>query len=115
MDVPAVHHGRRGEGGQTRAEVTVLCRNADGAKIIVTVTPPERRYAIAGQLPPRGGYAHRTEDHMADRIISCDDHMDLSQLPADLWTTRLPASLLDRAPHIEERDGQAVWVCDGKA
>ena len=42
---------------------------------------------------------------MADRLISCDDHMDLSQLPADLWTTRLPASLLDRAPHVEERDG----------
>jgi len=40
--------------------------------------------------------------------------MDLSQLPADLWTTRLPASLLDRAPHVEERDGQSVWVCDGK-
>ena len=51
---------------------------------------------------------------MADRLISCDDHMDLSQLPADLWTTRLPASLLDRAPHVEERDGGAVWVCDGK-
>ena len=52
---------------------------------------------------------------MAERLISCDDHMDLSQLPADLWTSRLPASLLDRAPHVEERDGQAVWVCDGKA
>ena len=51
---------------------------------------------------------------MADRLISCDDHMDLSQLPADLWTTRLPAALRDRAPHIEERDGQAVWICDGK-
>lgn len=51
---------------------------------------------------------------MTDRLISCDDHMDLSQLPADLWTARLPASLLDRAPHVEERDGQAVWVCDGK-
>ena len=51
---------------------------------------------------------------MSGRLISCDDHMDLSQLPADLWTTRLPASLLDRAPHVEERDGQAVWVCDGK-
>jgi uncharacterized protein len=51
---------------------------------------------------------------MTDRLISCDDHMDLSQLPADLWTTRLPESLLDRAPHVEERNGQAVWVCDGK-
>lgn len=51
---------------------------------------------------------------MNNRIISCDDHMDLSQLPADLWTSRLPAELLGRAPHIEIRDGQAVWMCDGK-
>ena len=51
---------------------------------------------------------------MPHLLISCDDHMDLGQLPADLWTTRLPASLRDRAPHIEERDGQAVWICDGK-
>lgn len=51
---------------------------------------------------------------MTDRLVSCDDHMDLSQLPADLWTTRLPASLLDRAPHVEERNGRPVWVCDGK-
>jgi predicted TIM-barrel fold metal-dependent hydrolase len=40
--------------------------------------------------------------------------MDLGQLPADLWTTRLPPEFRDRAPHVEERDGQAVWICDGK-
>ena len=51
---------------------------------------------------------------MTDQLISCDDHMDLSQLPADLWTTGLPASLRDRAPRVEERNGQPVWVCDGK-
>ncbi len=51
---------------------------------------------------------------MANDLISCDDHMDLGQLPADLWETRLPAALRDRAPRIEERDGQAVWICDGK-
>src|SRR3989440_9209386 len=51
---------------------------------------------------------------MPQKLISCDDHMDLGQLPADLWTTRLPANLRDRAPYIEERDGQAVWICDGK-
>src|SRR4029077_20195405 len=50
----------------------------------------------------------------AKQLISCDDHMDLGQLPDDLWTTRLPPALQDRAPHIEERDGQAVWICDGK-
>lgn len=51
---------------------------------------------------------------MANELISCDDHMDLGQLPADLWATRLPAELRDRAPRVEERDGQAIWVCDGK-
>jgi hypothetical protein len=51
---------------------------------------------------------------MANTLISCDDHMDLQQLPADLWQTRLPAKFRDRAPHVEERDGQAVWICDGK-
>jgi hypothetical protein len=51
---------------------------------------------------------------MANTLISCDDHMDLGQLPADLWSTRLPANLRDRAPYIDERDGQAVWICDGK-
>src|ERR1700747_2798153 len=51
---------------------------------------------------------------MANDLISCDDHMDLGQLPADLWTTRLPPALRDRAPRVEERDGQAVWICDGK-
>jgi predicted TIM-barrel fold metal-dependent hydrolase len=52
---------------------------------------------------------------VAHPLISCDDHMDLGQLPADLWTARLPAGLRDRAPRIEERDGQAVWICDGRA
>ncbi|MFI4948647.1 MAG: amidohydrolase family protein [Alphaproteobacteria bacterium] len=51
---------------------------------------------------------------MTDKLISCDDHMDLGQLPADLWLTRLPPELRDRAPRVEERDGQAVWICDGK-
>jgi len=51
---------------------------------------------------------------VANQLISCDDHMDLGQLPADLWLTRLPAALRDRAPRIEERDGQAMWICDGK-
>jgi len=50
---------------------------------------------------------------VANQLISCDDHMDLGQLPADLWTTRLPGALRHRAPRIEERDGQAVWICDG--
>jgi len=51
---------------------------------------------------------------MSDKMISCDDHLDLGYLPADLWTSRMAASLGERAPHIAERSGDAVWVCDGK-
>jgi predicted TIM-barrel fold metal-dependent hydrolase len=51
---------------------------------------------------------------MDDTLISCDDHLDLGYLPADLWTSRIAAALHDQAPHIEERNGETVWVCDGK-
>src|SRR5256714_4693850 len=51
---------------------------------------------------------------MPQKLISCDDHMDLGQLPADLRTSCLPANLRDRATYFEERDGKAVWICDGK-
>jgi predicted TIM-barrel fold metal-dependent hydrolase len=48
------------------------------------------------------------------KMISADDHLDLQYLPVDLWTARLPKSLRVRAPHVEERDGRSVWVCDGQ-
>ena len=48
------------------------------------------------------------------KLISCDDHLDLNQLPADLWTSRMPEEFKDRAPHIEEKDGRGFWVCDGE-
>ena len=51
---------------------------------------------------------------MPNQFISCDDHLDLGYLPADLWTTRLPTALRDRAPVIADRGGQAVWICDGR-
>jgi predicted TIM-barrel fold metal-dependent hydrolase len=48
-------------------------------------------------------------------LISCDDHLDMNQLPADLWTSRMPPEFKDRAPHVEELpDGRAVWMCDGQ-
>jgi predicted TIM-barrel fold metal-dependent hydrolase len=48
-------------------------------------------------------------------MISADDHIDLGYLPKDIWTARLPKSLGDRAPHVEERGEQGeYWVCDGQ-
>ncbi|HEY0106035.1 MAG TPA: hypothetical protein VGB91_08130, partial [Rhizomicrobium sp.] len=51
---------------------------------------------------------------MTYKLISCDDHLDLNQVPADLWTSRLPEGLRARAPHIEEQGGRAVWICEGQ-
>jgi predicted TIM-barrel fold metal-dependent hydrolase len=46
------------------------------------------------------------------RLISADSHVNE---PPDLWRSRVPAQLRDRAPHVERfADGDA-WVLDGVA
>ena len=50
---------------------------------------------------------------MAEMMISADDHIDLGYLPADLFLERLPSEFKDRGPHVEERNGKEMWVCDG--
>jgi predicted TIM-barrel fold metal-dependent hydrolase len=52
-----------------------------------------------------------TVDHP---LISCDDHLDLNQLPADLWSSRLPEHLREKGPRVVEQDGKLEWVCNGK-
>jgi hypothetical protein len=48
-------------------------------------------------------------------MISADDHIDLGYLPRDLWTDRLPKSLRERAPHVEDRGEKGEYrVCDGE-
>jgi len=47
------------------------------------------------------------------RLYSCDAHLDLWNLPRDLWEGRLPARLRERGPHVVEQGGNAWWTCDG--
>ncbi|MCU1460896.1 MAG: hypothetical protein JWO37_971 [Acidimicrobiales bacterium] len=49
---------------------------------------------------------------MARLLISADSHVFE---PFDLWQTRLPAALRDRAPHLEARDGVMRLVMEGVA
>lgn len=44
------------------------------------------------------------------QVIDADSH--LTPVP-DLWTSRAPKQYKDRVLHIEERDGQQMWVMDG--
>jgi uncharacterized protein len=47
-------------------------------------------------------------------IYSCDDHLDLRAVPPTLWESRLSTSEAARAPRVVERDGERVWVCEGR-
>lgn len=48
-----------------------------------------------------------------DRLYSCDDHLDLWNLPPTLWTDRLPQALRERGPRVVEEGEQRWWRCDG--
>ncbi|MBV8952212.1 MAG: amidohydrolase [Actinobacteria bacterium] len=47
-------------------------------------------------------------------IYSCDDHLDLSAVPPDLWQARVPRADTGRAPHVETRSKGPVWMCEGR-
>lgn len=50
-------------------------------------------------------------------LVSCDDHLDLNMLPADVWTARMARKWGERAPHVENHEhtqAAAVWVADGE-
>jgi len=49
-------------------------------------------------------------------LVSCDDHLDLNMLPADVWTKRMAASWGDRAPRpVEQENGPTLWMADGQS
>ena len=48
------------------------------------------------------------------KIVSADDHMDLSYLPPKLWEERLESRFRDRAPKVEETPSGKVWKVDGE-
>ena len=47
-------------------------------------------------------------------LISCDDHMDLAYVASDLWQSRVPAKLRERAPSVKETPKGPVWFREGE-
>lgn len=47
-------------------------------------------------------------------IYSCDDHLDLSAVPVDVWQSRLSGADAARGPRVVEQDGKRVWVCEDR-
>jgi predicted TIM-barrel fold metal-dependent hydrolase len=44
------------------------------------------------------------------KVVDADTHLTERH---DLWTSRAPAGMQDRMPHVEQVDGQATWVVEG--
>ncbi len=53
---------------------------------------------------------------MNERVISADDHIDLTYVPQDLWQKRLPAKYRDAGPKvIDNPHGGKMWVREDKS
>jgi predicted TIM-barrel fold metal-dependent hydrolase len=49
-------------------------------------------------------------------LVSCDDHLDLNMLPANVWTDRMSATWGERTPRVvEQENGTASWSADGES
>lgn len=48
-------------------------------------------------------------------IVSCDDHMDLNVLPADLFVSRVPAGVAARVPQVRPTDDGPFWFLGDRA
>lgn len=51
---------------------------------------------------------------MHHKLISGDNHIDLTYCPADLWSSQAPAKWKKNAPRVEERNDGQHWFVDDK-
>src|SRR4030095_13869278 len=51
---------------------------------------------------------------MHHKLISGDNHIDLTYCPADLWSSQAPAKWKQNAPRVEERNDGRHWFVDDK-
>ena len=49
---------------------------------------------------------------MPQKLISGDNHIDLTYCPADLWSSQAPAKWKKNAPRVEERNDGQHWFVD---
>ncbi|HSQ96999.1 MAG TPA: amidohydrolase family protein [Croceibacterium sp.] len=48
-------------------------------------------------------------------LVSCDDHLDLNMLPADVWQKRMAAKWGERSPQVQISDKGGMWMADGES
>jgi len=50
---------------------------------------------------------------MAERLISADNHIDMTYCPPDLWSDAAPKKWAGLVPRTDERDDGLHWIVDG--
>lgn len=50
---------------------------------------------------------------MAERLISADNHIDMTYCPPDLWSDAAPKKWSGLVPRTDERDDGLHWIVDG--
>jgi predicted TIM-barrel fold metal-dependent hydrolase len=50
---------------------------------------------------------------LPERIYSCDDHLDIWNMPRDTWEGRLPAKYRERGPKVVAQGDNDFWIADG--
>ena len=51
---------------------------------------------------------------MPEKLISGDNHIDLTYLPTDLWSSRAPAKWKLLVPRVEELEDGLHWFVEGQ-
>src|SRR5208282_3714180 len=69
------------------------------------------RYPVAAWLQPAAD-REGARRAMQQRLISGDNHIDLTYCPADLWSSQAPAKWKRLAPRVEERNDGQHWFVD---
>ena len=51
---------------------------------------------------------------MPEKLISGDNHIDLTYLPPDLWSSEVPAKWKLLAPRVEEMEDGLHWFVEAQ-
>ncbi len=106
-DTSGMGHTTRVVGGQPRTYMSVQLEAAPAA-----VSPPEMSTAPASTTPATARVATGPTRY---EVISCDDHMDLNYIPADVWQKRLPEKWREIGPRGVQMGETRVWSWEGQS
>ena len=47
------------------------------------------------------------------KLYSCDDHLDIGNVPRTLWSDRLPEKYREAGPHVVAQNDMKLWIANG--